>query len=513
MENQSNGRDQWASKIGLVLAMAGSAIGLGNFIRFPMQAAKNGGGAFMIPYIVAFLLLGLPIMFLEWGLGRYGGAKGHATTPGIFSLIRDNKTFRWLGVLGVCIPLFIAGYYCFIESWTLGYSFYSIVNTFPPESSPDSVKGFFESYVGMKNVWAYGFFLLTMTVNTFILYKGISQGIEKAAKIMMPTLFILALVLVIRVLTLGAPDPSRPDWNTLNGLGYIWNPDFSKLGAFSIWIAAAGQIFFTLSLGQGAIICYASYVRKDEDLISPGLATSFTNEVAEVICGGSIAIPLAVAYFGLAATKDIAQSAGLGFGFVSMPMLFAKIPFGHIFGFIWFLLLFFAGITSSICMGSIVVAFLEEIVGLTRKKAVFITMGAIFLLGHLAIFGKGAMDEMDTMAGTLGLTVFALIEVIVWVHVFGIDKSWNELMQGAKIKLWDGIKYITAYVSPIYLLVILVGWLVQDWKKIMMIEGVAPDEIAMRWITRAVMLAIVVLVGILSTSNMGKKKEALCNDH
>lgn len=513
MENQSPGRDQWASKIGLVMAMAGSAVGLGNFIRFPMQAAKNGGGAFMIPYIIAFLLLGLPIMFVEWGLGRYGGAKGHATTPGIFSLIRNNKLFRWLGVLGVCIPLFIAGYYCFIESWTLGYSTYSILGTFHPDSSPESISTFFDNYVGMKNAGAYGFFLLTMIVNTFILYKGISQGIEKAAKIMMPALFILAIVLVVRVLTLGTPNPAHPDWNTLNGLGYIWNPDFSKIGQFSIWLAAAGQIFFTLSLGQGAIICYASYVRKDEDLIAPGLATSFTNEVAEVVCGGSIAIPLAVAYFGLVATKEIAQNAGLGFGFVSMPMLFAKIPMGNFFGFIWFLLLFFAGITSSICMGSIVVAFLEEIVGIERHKAVFITMGSIFVLGHLAIFGKGALDEMDTMAGTLGLTVFALIEIVVWVHVFGIDHSWRELMQGAKIKLWEGIKYITAYISPIYLLVILVGWLVQDWRKIFLMEGVSPDEIMMRWVTRILMLSIVIIVGILSTSNMNSKREAICNDN
>jgi neurotransmitter:Na+ symporter, NSS family len=500
-------RDQWASKIGLVLAMAGNAVGLGNFLRFPMQAAQNGGGAFMIPYFIAFIFLGLPLMFVEWGMGRYGGSKGHATMAGIMALIKNNKLFRVLGAFGVWIPLLIMSYYTFIISWTLGYAFLSLFNQFAPGVEPGFVEGFFTRYqnIGMNNPAPYLLFIATMGINGYILSKGISQGIEKAAKILMPLLFVFAIALVIRVFTIGTPNPAQPDWNVVNGLGFIWNPDFSQLSSFKIWVAAAGQIFFTLSLGMGAIVCYASYVKKDDDIVASGISTALTNEFCEVVLGASIAIPLAVAFFGMQGAQQIAQSSGFGLGFVTMPLMFARIPFGSIFGFMWFMLLFFAGITSSIAMGQVAVAFFQEIVGLTRKKAVLITIGATFLLAHLAIFTRGGLEEMDTLAGTLALTFFALVEIVIWVHVFGRDKSWNELTQGAKIKLWTGFKYLSAYVAPVYITVIFIGWLAQEGVNWFLVTN-APDQRFERWIVRGALILIFVILAWLSTHSVNKKQ-------
>jgi neurotransmitter:Na+ symporter, NSS family len=498
-------RDQWASKIGLVLAMAGNAVGLGNFLRFPMQTAQNGGGAFMIPYFIAFVFLGLPLMFVEWGMGRFGGGRGHATMPGIMALIKNNKFFRILGAIGVWLPLIVVSYYTFIESWTLGYAVLSMLGKFAPGIEPEYVRTFFTNYqnISLSNPYPYILFLITMGLNGFILYRGISQGIEKAAKILMPLLFFFAIALVVRVFTLGTPDPQNPDWNVVNGLGFIWNPDFSQMSQFRIWVAAAGQIFFTLSLGMGCIACYASYVKKDDDVVASGISTALTNEVCEVILGASIAIPLAVAFFGMQGAREVALTSGFGLGFVTMPLLFAKIPMGSLFGSLWFLLLFFAGITSSIAMGQVVVAFFEEIVGMPRKKAVLFTLGVVFLLAHLAIFVKGGLDEMDTIASTLALTFFALVEIFIWVHVFGIEQSWNELMQGAKLKLWIGFKFLSAYVAPVFIATILIGWLVQDGKKWFLATDNAAGALNI-WIVRGVLILVFVLIGWLSTRNMHK---------
>jgi len=506
MEKKEKKRDKWASKLGLVLAMAGNAVGLGNFLRFPKEAAKAGGAPFMIPYLVAFLLLGLPLMFVEWGLGRYGGGKGQATMPGIFATIRNNKFFRWMGVFGIWVPLFVLAYYTFIESWTLGYSVLSLGNKFQTSGGQQGIDAFFHSY-SAGSTTAYIFFIITIFINGIILYRGISKGIEKTAKVLMPMLFVFAAILVVRILFLGTPDPSRPEANISNGFGFLWNPDFSQLGNFAIWVAAAGQIFFTLSLGMGSIACYASYVDKDDDVVASGITTALTNETTEVVLGGSIAIPLAVAFFGISAVQAIAKSSGFGLGFVTMPLLFNKIPMGHIFGALWFLLLFFAGITSSIAMGQICVAFLSEIVGLSHKKSVFLTMTVVFILGHIVIFGKGALDEMDYWAATLGVSFFALLELIIWVHIFGVDKSWKELLRGSKIKLWTGVKWITAFISPLYLLIILSGWLIQQGPKVLTMEGVSADQIVPRWIVRGVMLAFFLIIGWLSTRNVDKKQQ------
>lgn len=456
-------REQWGSRIGLILAMAGNAVGLGNFLRFPVQAAGNGGGAFMIPYFVAFILLAVPLMWVEWAIGRHGGKHNHGSLPGMFDAMWNNPIAKYMGVIGLFVSAVIMVYYTYIESWTLGFSFFSLFKTYFGMNEFESMNGFLTSYQGAGKGFfdsiftAYIFLMITFGLNFYVLWKGISGGIEKLAKIAMPLLFIFGIFLAILTFTIGTPDAAfHPERSVWNGLAFIWNPDLSQLGDAKIWLAAAGQVFFTLSVGMGTLQAYASYLKKDEDIALSGLATSSINEFAEVIIGGSVAIPIAVAFFGLETTKNIAAGGSFNLGFVSMPIIFQKIAFGNLIGFVWFLLLFIAGITSSVAMAQPIISFLKEQFAITHKKAVIMTGVFIFFSVQLVVLyhEHGFLDEMDYWAGTFALVVVALTEIIIFAWIFGMDKGWKEITRGADIKVPKLFKYVIKYVTPIYLFII-----------------------------------------------------------
>ncbi len=482
----NNQRDTWGSKLGLILAVAGNAVGLGNFLRFPVQAAQNGGGAFMIPYFIFFLLLGIPLMWIEWGIGRHGGKYNHGSTPGMFHSIWQNPISKYIGALGLFISFIILVYYTYITSWTLGFSFFSITKQYFGLEDFNSMKSFLYSYQGREisssfsNLTpAYVFFIITFLANFYILYKGISKGIEKLAKIAMPTLFIFAIIIAIRVLTLGTPNPDLPENSVLSGFAFIWNPDFTKLNDPKIWLAAAGQIFFTLSVGMGSIQAYASYLRPKDDIALSGLTTAATNEFAEVILGGSIAIPIAVAFFGITITTQMAAGGAFDLGFASLPLVFERIPLGNVFGFLWFLLLFFAGITSSVAMGQPIIAFMEDEFKLSKKQSVAILSFLTFFVVQFVVFflKNGVLDEMDYWAGTFGLVVFALCEVIIFMWFFGADKAFDEINTGAEIKIPIAFKFIMKYITPTILSIIMVWWLFQDAIPIFFLKGVPKENI------------------------------------
>jgi SNF family Na+-dependent transporter len=499
---EAGGREQWGSRIGLILAVAGNAIGLGNFLRFPVKAAANGGGAFMIPYFVAFLLLGIPMMWVEWTIGRMGGTHGHGTTPGMLNLLWKKAPSKYLGALGIVIPFIIVVYYNFIESWCLGYSWFSITGKYFGHANRDAMGQFLRGFQGLESNDFFSsmapiliFWAITLALNFYFLYRGISKGIEVLAKYGMPLLFIFGIVLAIRVLTLGTPDPSQPELSIANGMGYIWNPDFSRLGSASVWLVAAGQIFFTLSLGQGIINTYASYVREKQDITLNGLTTSSTNEFAEVILGGTIAIPVAVAFFGLTETQAIAQGGAFNLGFQALPVIFQKIPLGQIFGGMWFFLLFIAGITSSVAMTQPAIAFLEDEFKWKREKAVIAVFSVLVTLSAMVIafFKFGFLDELDFWAGTFGLVVFAAIEIILFSWVFGLKKGWQEMHKGADLKVPKVFKFILTYVTPIYLLVMLAIWTYQDAVKEFLMKDKNEADKPYLWGAR-IMIALVLLV-------------------
>jgi SNF family Na+-dependent transporter len=497
-------REAWATRLGLILAMAGNAIGLGNFLRFPSEAARNGGGAFMIPYFVALLLLGIPLMWVEWSIGRHGGSlHGHGSTPGMFHALARRKWVKYLGVLGLFNPLVVLVFYTYVESWTLAYSLFSAAGKYFGITSRQEMGAFLNSFQGFAESphfaggigTAYVFLIVTLALNVYVLYRGIAGGIEKLARFAMPLLFLFAVALAVRVLTLGTPDPARPDWNIEAGLGFLWNPDFSQLGSGGVWLAAAGQIFFTLSLGMGSIQCYASYLKKNDDLALTGLATASTNEFAEVVLGGIIAIPVAVAFFGPVETRAIATAGSFDLAFLSMPIIFQKIHLGQLFGCLWFGLLFFAGITSSVAMGQPIMAFLQEEFGWSRRRSAGVLAAAVFLLIQPVVFYRQFLGEMNFWAGSFGLAVFALVEVILFAWVFGMDRAWGEITRGADIRIPRVFYYIIKYVTPAYLIVVLAAWTKQDLVRLLRMEGIPEADRGEILAARLMMLGI--LAGLL----------------
>lgn len=460
-------KESWGSRVGLVLAMAGNAVGLGNFLRFPAQAAQNGGGAFLIPYLISFLLMGVPLLWIEWAIGRHGGQYGHHSAPGMFDKMGRSTWLKYLGVVGLFACLTVAAYYCYIESWTLSYVFHSIIGTFHREDPAQ----FFPRYLGVHEaslfalpMQAFFWFALTLFLNVWILSRGLAKGIEVAAKIGMPLLILFGIVLAIRGLTLSVGDPLVRE-SPLHGLNFVWNPNPSGLLNPTTWLAAAGQIFFTLSVGMGSIHCYAAYVKRDQDIALNAASAGWMNEFVEVILGGSILIPIATAYLGLQAVQAAtAGGSGFGLGFLTLPTLFNNWGwFAPAAGAMWFGLLFFAGITSSLAMGQPLVAFLEDEYGMSRLRAALLFGGATFALGFVCVwlYPGGAFDEFDFWTGTFSLVVFALGESLIFAYVFGVEKGWQEITRGADMKVPPVFKYVIKYVTPLFILVIFAASLVK----------------------------------------------------
>lgn len=456
--------DSWGSRVGLILAMAGNAVGLGNFLRFPVQAIQNGGGAFIIPYLICFLVMGIPLLFIEWSSGRFGGKFGNHSTPYILDSMVKGRVLKYIGVFGIFTNLAVASYYCYIESWTISYVFHSISGTFEGMSQIE-VAGFFNSYVDIGSsssgipYEAVVFYVLCLLLNTFILSKGLS-GIEKVAKIGMPLLILFGVVLAIKGLTLGTSGASDvfPNANAWDGINFLWTPQYESLWDLKVWMAAAGQIFFTLSVGMGTIQCYAAYLKENDDIALNSVSAGFMNEFVEVVLGSMIVIPIAAGYLGL---DWVLQNAGFGMAFQTMPYLFQQ--WGQVIaifaGVFWFGLLFFAGITSSLAMGTPWVGFMRDEFGWGKNKGAW-SFGALALILGLPtvfLYQYGVFDEYDYWAGTVSLVVFAMLETILFSWIFGMDKGWKEITRGADIKIPNIYKFIIKFITPVMLIIIFLG--------------------------------------------------------
>ena len=456
--------ESWGSRVGLILAMAGNAVGLGNFLRFPVQAVNNGGGAFIIPYLVCFLLMGIPLLWIEWSMGRFGGRSGNHSTPYILDTMHRSNFWKYFGVFGIFTNIGVAAYYCYIESWTMSYVYHSLIGTFHGMSQT-GVADFFTSYVDIGKSTtgipyeAVVFYILCLILNTFILSRGL-QGVEKAAKIGMPLLIGFGVFLAYRGLTLGTSGASAevPDASAWDGLNFLWTPQFDSLTNPKVWLAAAGQIFFTLSVGMGTIHCYAAYVRSKDDIALNAVSAGFMNEFVEVVLGSLIVIPIAAGYLGLDWVKE---NAGFGMAFQTMPFLFDKWGpiLGVMAGVMWFGLLFFAGITSSLAMGTPWMGFMRDEFGWGRMKGAW-SFGAIVLmlgLPTVIFFQHGVFDEYDYWAGTVSLVVFAMAEVILFSWIFGMDRGWKELNEGADIRVPHIYRFIIKYITPVMLIAVFLG--------------------------------------------------------
>lgn len=454
----------WGSRVGLILAMAGNAVGLGNFLRFPVQAVQNGGGAFIIPYLICFLLMGIPLLYIEWSTGRFGGKFGNHSTPYILDSMVKGRVLKYIGVFGIFTNVAVAAYYCYIESWTMSYVYHSLSGTFEGMSQ-SGIAQFFNNYVDISQsstgipYEAVVFYIACLLLNTFILSKGL-KGIEKVAKIGMPLLILFGVILAVRGLTLGTSGASElfPDANAWDGLNFLWTPQYESILDLKVWMAAAGQIFFTLSVGMGTIQCYAAYMSSKDDIALNAVSAGFMNEFVEVVLGSLIVIPIAAGYLGL---DWVLENAGFGMAFQTMPYLFQQ--WGPVLaafaGLFWFGLLFFAGITSSLAMGTPWMGFMKDEFNWGQNKGAW-SFGLLILvmgLPTVLFFQEGVFDEYDYWAGTVSLVVFAMLETILFSWIFGMKKGWREITSGADIKVPIIYKYIIKFITPPMLIIIFLG--------------------------------------------------------
>lgn len=525
MKTQNNA-ESWNSRLGVILAVAGSAVGLGNFLRFPGLAAQYGSGAFMIAYFISLLLIGIPICWAEWTLGRFGGQQGFRSSPGIFHAIVRHPIGKYLGVLGVIIPVVIYMYYVYIEAWCVGYAYYFFTNRLNLGTNVAAYQNFWAHFVGATEdglTLSSGgnqviiFLAIVFVLNFFLIYRGLAKGIEFFCKFAMPALVLLALVILVRVMTLGTPDPAFPDQNILSGLGNMWNPGDirAQLSNPQLWLAAAGQIFFSLSVGFGVIITYASYLTNKDDVVLSGLTATSANEFCEVALGGMITVPAAYVFLGAA---GIAGQGTFDLGFKVLPLVFSRMPLPWLFGGIFFFLLFLAAITSSLSMLQPGIAFLEEGFGLRRRQSVAL-LGLITAIGTLFVvyFSKDikALDTIDFWVGTFLIFVLATILIILFGWVLGIERGWEEAHRGAEIRIPDFFKFVIRYVSPLYLLTIFTFWVlfnVLGWNPathelkptgyVLDLVGEHPSTVAR---LSALLILIVISFFILMIASAGKR--------
>jgi len=479
--------------------VAGSAVGLGNFLRFPGQAVNNGGGAFMIPYIISFLLVGIPIAWCEWTIGRLGGRFGQNNAPGIMFAIWRRGPAKLLGALALLVPVVIYMYYILLEAWCLDYALRFAAGNFDQvfteatqgvaghaaevEAVVGATKGFFAANCGLdahgsllsggRMIWMV---LLSFLVNFVIIYRGVTRGIESFCKWAMPLLILCAIIILVRVLTLP---------NISAGLGFMWNPDWQALTDAKVWLAAAGQIFFSLSVGFGLILVYASYLRENDDVVLTSLSASSTNEFCEVILGGMIVVPAAFLFLG----AENAKGGTFGLGFITVPAIMHFMPLGRLFGTMWFGLLFLAAVTSSLSMLQPAIAFLEDGFGLRRRASVLV-LGVITAIGaaFTMYFSKDALalDHTDFWCNLL-MIVAATGMVLMFGWVIGAERGVEEMNRGADFHVPRFMPVLLRYVTPAFLIAILVAWTYQNAPA--RIDGMNPDKQA-RIAARAVYVEV-----------------------
>ncbi len=370
---------------------------------------------------------------------------------------------KHLGSVAIAVPLFIYMYYVLIECWCLVYVLDYLTGAYaaPHEGN---FKSHFDWSVGNlgdgslfngEHTLFFGVVLFTYSLNFWLIYRGVSKGIERLCKLVMPLMALLAFIVLVRVLTLGAPIANAPDRSVINGLGFMWNPNPEKLWEPSTWLAASSQIFFSLSVGFGIVINYSSYLRNRDDVVLSGLTSTSINEFFEVCFGGLITLTAAFIFIGPAAGEE----GTFGLGFVALPHVFSEMPAGRWVGLLWFLMLFFAAITSSVSMLQPVLAFLEEAFEMKRKISV-IALALItgFGTGLLLWFSKDsrALNTVDFWVGSVLIFTLAMIQAVLYGWVLGIDRGEIEAHRGALMKIPRPVQWMIKYVIPVYMLTIFV---------------------------------------------------------
>ena len=452
---QKNDRVNFGSKIGAILAAAGSAVGLGNIWRFPYEAGNHGGAAFILVYLACVFILGMPIMIAEFTVGR----RAKASTGKAFGILAPGTQWKWLGRLGVLSGLLILGYYSVVAGWTLEYIITSLSNGFAGKGPEDYVAIFqnFSQDPVRPIVWCLVFLFLTH----FVIVKGVKDGIEKSSKVLMPVLFIL--ILVLAVCSMSLPDASK-------GLEFLLKPDFSKVNA-DVFLGAMGQAFFSLSLGMGCLSTYASYFGSDTQMGKTALSVGVIDTMVAILAGLII--------FPAAFSVGIQPDAGPSLIFITLPNVFQQafggVPFlAMIFSLMFYVLLALAALTSTISLHEVVTAYLNEQFGMSRGRAAVWVTGFCVVTGVLSslslgvwddkFFGLGFFDLLDFVTAKLMLPLIGLLVSLFVGWYLKRSLSYEELTNYGlqKAPYFPIYMFILRYLAPIAIVLIFVnelGWL------------------------------------------------------
>ncbi len=452
------GREKWTSKLGLILAAAGSAVGLGNIWRFPYLTGLHGGSAFIIIYLVCAIVIGMSVMVAEWSLGR----RANLASAGAYK--KYNKSWTFAGTLGVLTAFLILGFYPVVGGWSLAYMFKSGTGLLAATDFGDVFGGFvggnFEPLVWM---------VLYLLLNVVIVARGVTQGIEKASLVMMPVLFILLVIVAVRSVTLPGAQA---------GLSYLFKPDWSVVSG-KTFLDALSQAFFSLSLGMGIMITYGSYIPKSDE-IPKNVATVTLIDTGIAILAG-VAIFPALFAFGMEPGK------GAGLVFMVVPAIFAKMgTLGPIFSIIFFAALTLAALTSSMSLMEAVVAYLMDEKGLARKTAVVGTSAALAvmnilaslsmgLLGDVKIFGAGFFDLFDLITDKVFLAIGGLLVTVFVGWVMNKEDLKDEITNGGSVKfaLFEVWHFAVKFIIPLAIAVVVVSGILELPNKSLAVFGLA----------------------------------------
>ena len=452
---QKSDRVSFGSKIGAILAAAGSAVGLGNIWRFPYEAGNHGGAAFILVYLACVFIMGMPIMIAEFTVGR----RAKASTGRAFGLLANDNKWNCIGGLGVLAALLILGYYSVVAGWTLEYILVSLSNGFSGKG-PEEFVALFQNFSQdpfRPVIWLLFFLLLTH----YIVVKGVKDGIEKSSKIMMPVLFILIVVLAICSMTLP---------NAGKGLEFLLKPDFSKVNA-DVFLGAMGQAFFSMSLGMGCLSTYASYFGSDTRLGKTALSVGVIDTFVAILAGLII--------FPAAFSVGIQPDAGPSLIFITLPNVFQQafgsIPFlAIIFSLLFYVLLALAALTSTISLHEVVTAYLNERFKITRGRAAMFVTGFCVITGILSslslgawdtkFFSLGFFDLLDFVTAKLMLPLGGLLVCLFVGWYLKRSVSYEELTNYGlqKATYFPLYMFILRYFAPIAITLIFVnelGWL------------------------------------------------------
>lgn len=439
-------RDGFGSKLGIIAAAAGSAVGLGNIYRFPCELGNNGGGAFLLVYLLIVLCLGVPVMLSELIIGR----RAQKNPIGAFRALKPGSKWPFVGYMGVFCAFIIMAFYSTVAGWTLEYIVKAVGNQFQGKELVEIEKDFADFHnIGWKNVlWQVVFILLT----GFVVFKGVADGIEKYSKVLMPVLVLILLVLGVRSVTLpGAGE----------GLSFLFKPDFSKITG-SVLISALGQAFFSLSMGMGVLITYGSYIKKDDNLTTTALSVTLSDTLIAVLAG--------VVIFPAAFSFGVQPTAGMGLVFNTLPMIFNQMAGGYFFCIIFFVLLAVAALTSTISLLEVVVAYFVEELHLSRRWATILASLGCILLGafaslslksgtSLTIGGLTFFDSLDFLSAKVLLPVGAFFIVVFVGWVMGKKIFNEEITNGGRLKM--SIKtiifFIIRYLAPLAIILIFIS--------------------------------------------------------